>query len=170
MGGAYPELRRAEPVIVETLRQEEERFRRTLGRGMLLLDEATATLGEGDMLSGETAFKLYDTYGFPLDLTQDAVRAKGMTVDTAAFDLAMARQRSMARENWAGSGQQAQGAVWLSLRERLGPTVFLGYGEIEATGELVALVKHGAPVDAAGAAVRSSPIPRRKLATCTPTC
>ena len=109
MGGAYPELRRAEPVIVETLRQEEERFRRTLGRGMALLDEATAGLGDGDVLPGETAFKLYDTYGFPLDLTQDAVRAKGITVDTAGFDAAMERQRTMARESWAGSGQQAAG-------------------------------------------------------------
>jgi alanyl-tRNA synthetase len=151
MGGAYPELRRAEPVIVETLRQEEERFRRTLGRGTTLLDEATAHLGAGDVLSGETAFKLYDTYGFPLDLTQDAVRAKGMTVDVAGFDAAMDRQRAMARENWAGSGQQAQGAIWLSLRDTLGPTVFLGYEAIEATGELLALVKDGAEVPAAEA-------------------
>ena len=151
MGGAYPELKRAEPVIVETLRQEEERFRRTLGRGMALLDEATAGLGAGDVLPGETAFRLYDTYGFPLDLTQDAVRAKGMTVDVAGFDAAMERQRTMAREHWAGSGQQAQGAVWLALRERLGPTVFLGYDEIEATGELLALVKDGAETGAAEA-------------------
>jgi len=151
MGGAYPELRRAEPVIVETLRQEEERFRRTLGRGTILLDEATAHLGAGDVLPGETAFKLYDTYGFPLDLTQDAVRAKGMTVDVAGFDAAMDRQRAMARENWAGSGQQAQGAIWLALRETLGPTIFLGYDAIEATGELLALVKDGAEVRAAEA-------------------
>ena len=151
MGGAYPELRRAEPVIVETLRQEEERFRRTLGRGMFLLDEATASLGEGDVLSGETAFRLYDTYGFPLDLTQDAVRAKGMTVDVAGFDAAMERQRAMAREHWAGSGQEAQGAVWLQLRDRLGPTVFTGYDEIETTAEVLALVRGGAEVDAAEA-------------------
>jgi alanyl-tRNA synthetase len=149
MGGAYPELRRAEPVIIETLRQEEERFRRTLGRGMALLDEATAHLGAGDVLSGETAFKLYDTYGFPLDLTQDAVRAKGMTVDTAGFDVAMERQRTMGRENWGGSGEAAQGAVWLRLRDRLGPTVFTGYDAIEGTGELLALVKGGVEVDAA---------------------
>src|SRR5258708_18113784 len=96
MGEAYPELKRAEPAIVDTLRQEEERFRRTLGRGMSLLDEATVGLGEGDVLSGETAFKLYDTYGFPLDLTQDAVRAKGLTVNLEEFDAAMARQRDMA--------------------------------------------------------------------------
>jgi alanyl-tRNA synthetase len=151
MGGHYPELRRAEPVIAETLRQEEERFRRTLGRGTTLLDEARGRLGHGDVLPGETAFKLYDTYGFPLDLTQDAVRAKGMTVDVAGFDAAMERQRTAGRENWAGSGQQAQGTVWLALRERLGPTVFLGYDESEATGELLALVRDGAEVDAAEA-------------------
>jgi alanyl-tRNA synthetase len=151
MGGAYSELRRAEPVITETLRQEEERFLRTLGRGMALLDEATAALAEGAELPGETAFKLYDTYGFPLDLTQDAVRARGMTVDVAGFDAAMDRQRTMARESWAGSGQQTQGAVWLALRDRLGPTVFTGYDEVETTGELLALVKDGAEVDAAAA-------------------
>jgi alanyl-tRNA synthetase len=151
MGGAYPELRRAEPVIVETLRQEEERFRRTLGRGMALLDEATATLGDGDVIPGETAFKLYDTYGFPLDLTQDAVRAKGISVDTAGFDLAMARQRKMARESWAGSGQRAEGAVWLALRERLGATAFRGYDELETTGTVLAIVRDGAEVDDAGA-------------------
>jgi alanyl-tRNA synthetase len=105
MGQAYPELRRAEASIVETLRQEEERFRVTLGRGMGLLDDATANLTSGGVLDGETAFKLYDTYGFPLDLTQDAVRAKGITVDTDGFDVAMDRQRTMARANWSGSGQ-----------------------------------------------------------------
>jgi alanyl-tRNA synthetase len=151
MGLAYPELRRAEPVIVETLRQEEERFRRTLGRGMVLLEEATAKLAPGAALSGETAFKLYDTYGFPFDLTQDAVRAKGLTVDEAGFDEAMDRQRQRAREHWAGSGQQAQGAVWLALRDRLGPTVFTGYDETQSTAELLAMVKDGSEVDAAGA-------------------
>jgi len=144
MGTAYPELRRAQPVIIETLRQEEERFGRMLGRGMPLLEEATSGLGNGAVLSGETAFKLYDTYGFPLDLTQDAIRAKGLTVDTAGFDEAMDRQRKMARENWSGSGQQAQGAEWLALRERLGPTDFTGYDAVEATGEALALVKDGA--------------------------
>src|SRR5205085_5123246 len=127
MGAAYPELRRAEATIAETLRQEEERFQRTLGRGMSLLEEATASLGHGDMLEGETAFKLYDTYGFPLDLTQDALRARGIGVNLDGFEAAMAAQRALARENWAGSGQQAQGAVWLALRERLGPTEFTGY-------------------------------------------
>ena len=151
MGGAYPELRRAEALIVETLRQEEERFRRTLGRGMTLLDEAVAGLSSGGVLPGETAFKLYDTYGFPLDLTQDAVRAKGLTVDTDGFDAAMDRQRQMARENWAGSGQQAQAAEWFAIRDRLGPTVFTGYDGVEATGEALAIVRDGAEVDAAEA-------------------
>ncbi|WP_374575695.1 alanine--tRNA ligase [Phenylobacterium sp.] len=157
MGDAYPELRRAEPVIVETLRQEEERFRRTLGRGMALLDDATANLAAGGVLPGETAFKLYDTYGFPLDLTQDAVRAKGLTVDLDGFDAAMQRQREQAREAWTGSGQQAQAAEWFAIRDRLGPTEFVGYDAIEAAGELLALVADGAEVDkaAAGQAVQA---------------
>ena len=149
MGAAYPELVRAQPLIVETLRQEEERFRRTLGRGMALLDEATAGLGEGGVLSGETAFKLYDTYGFPLDLTQDAVRARNLTVDQPGFDVAMDRQRRMARDNWTGSGQTAQGAEWFALRDRLGPSVFEGYDQIEITGEALAIVKEAGVVDAA---------------------
>ena len=143
MGGAYPELRRAEANIAETLRQEEERFHRTLGRGMALLEEATAHLGEGDVLAGETAFKLYDTYGFPLDLTQDAVRPRGIRVDLPGFDAAMDAQRKMARESWAGSGQQSQGAVWLALRDRLGPTVFTGHDSLVATAETLALVRDG---------------------------
>ncbi len=151
MGGAYPELRRAEPVIVETLRQEEERFRRTLGRGMTLLDEATANMNPGDMLSGETAFKLYDTYGFPLDLTQDAVRNKGISVDLSGFEDAMKRQKDLAREAWTGSGQSAQGAEWFAIRERLGATQFLGYDTTEATGKLLALVSGGAEIAAAKA-------------------
>jgi alanyl-tRNA synthetase len=151
MGTAYPELRRAQPVIVETLRQEEERFGRMLGRGMPLLEDATNGLATGAVLSGETAFKLYDTYGFPLDLTQDAIRARGLTVDTAGFDEAMDRQRKMARENWSGSGQQAQGAEWLALRERLGPTDFTGYDAVEATGQTLALLKDGGLVESAEA-------------------
>ncbi len=146
MGEAYPELRRGEPVIAEVLRQEEERFQRTLGRGMALLEEATAGLGAGAVLSGETAFKLYDTYGFPLDLTQDAVRAKGLTVDLAGFDAAMEAQRALARENWAGSGEKAQSAVWLALRDRLGPTVFTGYDALTGEGEVLALVRDGAEI------------------------
>jgi len=151
MGGAYGELRRAQPMIVETLRQEEERFQRTLGRGMDLLDEATAGLAAGEVLSGETAFKLYDTYGFPLDLTADAVRAKGITVDLAGFEAAMDRQRAMAREHWGGSGQQAQQGVWLGLRERLGPTRFLGYEADVVEAQVLAILGEGAEVSAAKA-------------------
>ncbi|HEX5377756.1 MAG TPA: alanine--tRNA ligase [Phenylobacterium sp.] len=146
MGDAYPELRRAQATIVETLRQEEERFRRTLGRGMILLEEATANMSEGDMLSGETAFKLYDTYGFPLDLTQDAVRAKGISVNLDGFEDAMKRQREMAREAWTGSGQATAAAEWFTIRERAGTTVFLGYDGIEATATVQALVADGAEV------------------------
>ncbi len=151
MGQAYPELKRAEDAIVDTLRQEEERFRVTLGRGLALLDEATAGLGEGDVLSGETAFKLYDTYGFPLDLTQDAVRAKGLTVNLDEYDAAMSRQREMARGAWKGSGQVAAAAEWFSIRDRLGPTVFTGYDDTEGTGELLTLVENGHEVDGASA-------------------
>ncbi len=151
MGEAYPELRRAEATIVETLRQEEERFRRTLGRGMVLLDEATATLREGDVLSGETAFKLYDTYGFPLDLTQDAVRAKGLTVDTDAFDVAMGKQKAMAREAWTGSGQSSQAAEWFAIRDRFGKSEFVGYDLTEANGEVLSIVRDGAEVASAEA-------------------
>ena len=151
MGAAYPELVRAGHLIRTTLQEEEERFQRTLGRGMSILEEATATLPSGGVLAGETAFKLYDTYGFPLDLTQDAVRAKGLTVDTEGFEAAMDQQRARAREAWSGSGQKAQGAVWLALRDRLGPTTFLGYDTVDATGDLLALVSDGEPVDAAEA-------------------
>ena len=151
MGEAYPQLRRAEAAISDTLRQEEERFQRTLGRGMALLEDATAALSDGDTLPGETAFKLYDTYGFPLDLTQDAVRPRGITVDLAGFDSAMAAQRTLARESWTGSGQKAEGAVWLSLRDRLGPTVFSGHDSIEGVAETLAIVADGQETDAAGA-------------------
>ena len=151
MGQAYPELVRARPLIEATLREEEERFQRTLGRGMTLLEEATAGLEDGGVLPGETAFKLYDTYGFPLDLTQDAVRARGLTVDTEGFEAAMAEQRARAREAWTGSGQKAQGAVWLALRDRLGPTVFTGYENVEGMGEVLALVLDGDQVAAAEA-------------------
>jgi len=149
MGGAYPQLVRAAPMIVDTLRQEEERFHRTLGRGMALLDEATAALREGDALPGEVAFRLYDTYGFPPDLTEEAVRARGIGVDLAGFEAAMDRQKSMARESWAGSGQQAQGAIWLALRARLGATRFLGYDKTEASGDTLALVRDGLEIAAA---------------------
>ena len=151
MASAYPELARAEASIVDTLRQEEERFRRTLGRGMVLLDEATVGLAAGAALSGETAFKLYDTYGFPLDLTQDAVRAKGLGVDIEGFEAAMAKQRQMARENWAGSGDRAGRAEWSALRERLGATIFVGYERDEVETEVLAILRDDAETYTAGA-------------------
>ena len=151
MGAAYPDLVRARALIETTLRDEEERFQRTLGRGMSILEEAVDKLAPGGVLPGETAFKLYDTYGFPLDLTQDAVRAKGLSVDAEGFEAEMALQRARAREAWSGSGQKAQGAVWLALRDRLGPTDFTGYDHVDGTGELLALVIDGGQVDAAEA-------------------
>ena len=151
MGQAYPELQRAQATVEDTLRQEEERFRRTLERGLSLLEEATAGLKEGDVLAGETAFKLFDTYGFPLDLTEDAIRTRGLTVDHAGYEAAMDAQRRMSRESWAGSGQTAQSAVWLELRDRFGATEFSGYERTDDSGEVLALVADGAPVDAAEA-------------------
>ncbi len=148
MGAAYPELARAQPMIEATLKDEEERFHRTLGRGMAILEEATDKLAAGGVLAGETAFKLYDTYGFPLDLTQDAVRAKGLTVDVQGFEAEMAQQRTRAREAWSGSGQKAQGTVWLALRDRLGQTAFTGYDAVEGAGEVLAVVADGEIVDA----------------------
>ena len=151
MGDAYPELRRAEPVIVETLRQEEERFRRTLGRGMLLLEEATAGMVQGASLAGETAFKLYDTFGFPVDLTQDALRTRGLLVDMDGFDAAMKRQKDQAREAWSGSGQASAAAEWFVIRERLGVSTFVGFEATETDGTLTALVVDGVEVAQAGA-------------------
>ena len=142
MGVAYPELRRAQPAIVETLRQEEERFRRTLGRGMILLDEATEALSEGGVLPGDVAFKLHDTYGFPLDLTQDAVRSRGLTVDTSAFDRLMAEQRGKS-EGLKGTGQQAAAAEWFAIRDRIGASAFTGYDGIDGTGTVQALLSDG---------------------------
>ncbi|MFC0241530.1 alanine--tRNA ligase [Rhodopseudomonas telluris] len=147
MGQAYPELVRAEAMIEETMRLEETRFRKTLERGLSILDEKSATLKKGDMFDGETAFTLYDTYGFPLDLTQDALRNRGINVDIASFTDAMDRQRAKARASWAGSGEAATEAVWFSLREKLGATEFLGYDTETAEGVVTALVKDGAEVD-----------------------
>ncbi|WP_439475975.1 alanine--tRNA ligase [Brevundimonas sp.] len=147
MGEAYPELRRAEAFITDTLKQEEIRFRTTLGRGMGLLEDASRDLGEGGVLSGQTAFTLYDTYGFPLDLTQDEARRRGFTVDTDAFDAAMNAQKTRSREHWTGSGQTASTGEWLALRERLGPTVFTGYDAVEGSGEVLAIVRGGSSVD-----------------------
>jgi len=144
MGQAYPELIRAQPLIAETLRLEETRFRRTLERGLALLDDETRDLPEGGVLSGETAFKLYDTYGFPLDLTQDALRGRNMGVDTAAFDTAMARQKAEARKAWSGTGEAATEAVWFALKDRIGPTEFLGYEAEEAEGIVAAIIADGA--------------------------
>src|SRR5262249_51647914 len=127
MGEAYPELVRAQPLITETLKLEEERFRNTLERGLKLLDEETAKLAKGGTLAGEVAFKLYDTYGFPLDLTQDALRSRGIGVDLAGFESAMDRQRAEARKAWAGSGEAATEAVWFGVRDKVGATEFLGY-------------------------------------------
>ncbi|MEL6961795.1 MAG: alanine--tRNA ligase [Pseudomonadota bacterium] len=151
MGQAFPELGRAEAMITEILKLEETRFRETLERGLKLLDDATANLAEGEQLEGETAFKLYDTYGFPLDLTQDALRERGMTVDTAGFDAAMERQKAEARASWKGSGQQAEERVWFELRETLGATEFLGYELDEADGQIKAIVVDGEPVQRAEA-------------------
>ncbi len=147
MGEAYPELKRAEAFITDTLKQEEIRFRTTLGRGMGLLEDASKDLGEGGVLSGQTAFTLYDTYGFPLDLTQDEARRRGFTVDTDAFDAAMSEQKARSREHWTGSGQTASTGEWLALRDRLGPTVFTGYDAVEGSGEVLAIVRDGSSVD-----------------------
>ncbi|MEZ2127358.1 MULTISPECIES: alanine--tRNA ligase [unclassified Sinorhizobium] len=151
MGHAYPELARAEALISETLKLEETRFRKTLERGLSLLSDATTTLGKGDMLDGETAFKLYDTYGFPLDLTQDALRARGIGVDISGFTDAMERQKAEARSHWAGSGEKATETVWFELKEKLGASEFLGYDTEAAEGVIQAIVKNGAVVDSASA-------------------
>ncbi|SCB56478.1 alanyl-tRNA synthetase [Rhizobium aethiopicum] len=144
MGRAYPELVRAEPLISETLKLEEGRFRKTLERGLALLSDATTDLGKGDMLDGETAFKLYDTYGFPLDLTQDALRAREIGVDISGFTDAMERQKAEARSHWAGSGEKATETVWFELREKHGATEFLGYDTESAEGVVQAIVRDGA--------------------------
>ena len=149
MGQAYPELGRAQPLIEETLQREEIQFRRTLANGIKLLDETTGGLGKGSELPGETAFKLYDTFGFPYDLTEDALRARGIGVDRAGFDAAMARQKAAARAAWKGSGQAADGEVWYDIAERVGATEFTGYTAVTAEAQVVALVKDGKEVDSA---------------------
>jgi alanyl-tRNA synthetase len=146
MGQAYPELVRAEPLIVETLKLEETRFRRTLERGLTILEEETRSLAPGQKLSGDTAFTLYDTYGFPLDLTQDALRARGIAVETDGFNAAMERQREKARAAWAGSGEAATDAVWFGIKERVGATEFLGYDTEVAEGVVLAILRDGAEV------------------------
>src|SRR6187551_3058791 len=146
MGQAYPDLVRAEKLIEETLRLEETRFRKTLSRGLAILDEKSAGLKKGDMFDGDTAFTLYDTYGFPLDLTQDALKSRGISVDITSFTDAMERQRAKARASWAGSGEAAQETVWFGLREKIGATEFLGYETESAEGVVAALVKDGKEV------------------------
>jgi alanyl-tRNA synthetase len=146
MGQAYPELHRAEGLITETLKLEEMRFRKTLERGLTILDEASKSLKKGDMFDGLTAFTLYDTYGFPLDLTQDALKPRGIGVDIASFTEAMERQREKARGSWAGSGEAADEAVWFTLREKHGGTDFLGYETETAAGVVVALLRDGKEV------------------------
>jgi alanyl-tRNA synthetase len=151
MGAAYPELGRAEPLIIETLLLEETRFRQMLERGLHLLTEETARLGDRQPLPGAVAFRLYDTFGFPLDLTQDALREEGRDVDLAGFQAAMEDQRTRARAAWAGSGEAATERVWFELKEQVGASEFLGYSTETAEGEILALVVNGAPLDKAGA-------------------
>jgi alanyl-tRNA synthetase len=151
MGGAYQELVRAQPLIEETLLREETRFRQTLEKGLKLLDEATGDLVEGGTLPGETAFKLYDTYGFPYDLTEDALRSRGLTVDRAGFDAAMSEQKAAARAAWKGSGEKASDEIWFDIAEKSGNTEFIGYSSTEGEGEVVAIVKDGVNFDSASA-------------------
>ena len=156
MGQAYPELIRAESLISETLKLEETRFRSTLARGLSILEDETRSLGQGGVLNGETAFRLYDTYGFPLDLTQDALRARGLSVDTEGFNAAMERQRAEARSAWAGSGEAATETIWYALRERVGATEFLGYETETAEGVIRAILKDGVEVETLNAGERGS--------------
>src|SRR5690606_970988 len=149
MGAAYPELGRAQSLIEETLKLEETRFKQTLDRGLRLLDEELSKLPEGSELPGEAAFKLYDTYGFPLDLTQDALREKGRTVDTAGFDAAMAEQKAKARAAWSGSGETKDAAIWFDIAEEHGATEFLGYDTEISEGQILSLVQEGTAVDSA---------------------
>ena len=146
MGQAYPELPRAEALISETLKLEETRFRRTLERGLTILDEETKALKQGDSLKGDTAFTLYDTYGFPLDLTQDALRPRGIGVDVAGFNASMEQQKAKARASWAGSGEAAASTAWFPIREKLGATEFLGYETETAEGVVTGLVRDGKEV------------------------
>jgi alanyl-tRNA synthetase len=154
MGQAYPELTRGQALIQEVLEREETQFRRTLDKGLKLLDEATGDLASGAELDGEVAFRLYDTFGFPYDLTEDALRARGIVVDRAGFDVAMARQKAAARAAWKGSGDAASGEVWFDIAEREGATEFTGYAATSGEGRVVAIVKEGAEVASATAGER----------------
>src|SRR5262249_51136868 len=143
MGAAYPELLRAQPLITETLRLEETNFKQTLERGLRLLEEETARIGPGEALPGEIAFRLYDTFGFPLDLTEDVLRGQGRKVAVEGFSAAMARQREEARRSWIGSGEAAAETVWFALRDEVGATEFLGYETESAEGVVLAIVRVG---------------------------
>ncbi len=147
MGQAYPELVRGQALIEEVLLREETQFRRTLDKGLKLLDEATGDIAEGGELDGETAFKLYDTFGFPYDLTEDALRARGIGVDRGGFDAAMALQKKAARAAWKGSGEAASGEVWFDIAEREGASEFTGYSATSGEGRVVAILRDGAEVD-----------------------
>src|SRR5689334_6383521 len=146
MGDAFPELVRAQSLIGETLKLEESRFKRTLGTGLKLLEDETKGLGAGGVLKGEVAFKLYDTFGFPLDLTQDVLRARSIAVDTAGFEKLMDEQRAKARAAWAGSGETADQAIWFDVREKAGASEFLGYDTERAEGKVVAIIVEGEEV------------------------
>ena len=148
MGQAYPELARNEAMIGETIRLEEGRFLKTLGRGLQILSDETRSMSAGETIAGATAFRLYDTFGFPLDLTEDALRARGIGVDHEGFAAAMAQQKADARRSWTGSGEASTEQVWFALADRAGPTEFLGYETEEAEGEVRGLVRDGAQVDA----------------------
>ena len=158
MGDAFPELVRAEPLMTETLRLEETRFKQTLDRGLKLLDAESDKLASGGVLSGEVAFRLYDTYGFPLDLTQDVLRGRKMSVDVDGFNQAMERQRAEARKAWAGSGESATDAVWFSVKEKAGGTEFLGYDSTQAEGVVKALVVDGKETDTVSEGQKASVI------------
>ena len=145
MGQAFPELVRAKALIEETFKLEETRFKEMLGRGLRLLEDETQKLGDGETLAGEVAFRLYDTFGFPLDLTQDILRGQGRTVDEVGFDSAMQRQRDAARKAWAGSGEAATEEVWFDIREETGASEFLGYDTESAEGVVAAIVVDGKP-------------------------
>lgn len=147
MGKTYPELYRAEALITETLKTEESKFIRTLEKGLRLLDDETKDMAAGDTLNGAAAFRLYDTYGFPLDLTQDALKAKKIEVNTAEFDEAMAKQKAEARKNWAGSGDEGVEKIWFEVLDKLGTTEFLGYNTTKADGQITALVQNGRLTD-----------------------
>ena len=147
MGEAYPELIKAETLISETIKTEEERFIKTMEKGLKLLDDETKNMGEGDCLDGKIAFKLYDTYGFPLDLTQDALKLRNISVDEKAFNEAMEAQKAEARKNWAGSGDAGTEKVWFEMQDKHGSSEFLGYSTLSADGQVIALVKDGALVN-----------------------